>query len=276
MTNPAPGDKVLRRVRDLWWPSFESDAAKDPGAALDQLDLYMDEGNKGLKALAKEHADAVCDGSEEVHRQRTNQFLKSNTGKMFERFAGLALAHCLQLADAPYAVLGFKNESFVHCHNLSRKDFDVKFKFGDGTLKTTIDADIFAFNPTDIDADVFMISVKSTLKDRFHNVPFWNMLRRASVSEDFPEIEAENHHHLERMKYVAICSDLAEQQPDFGTDRGARNLLRVDASMLDGAYVTSSRALGLPNDCSNHLGDIRQHAFYRYSCFYEHLISSSQ
>jgi len=221
--------------------------------------------------MANDHADNKWPAATTGHRLAINQFMKSNTGKMFERFVGLALAYCLDLADAPYAVMAFKNENFGFCHGLTRADFTVNFKFGDGTLKTEIDADVFAFNPTHVGADVYMISVKSTLKDRFHNVPFWNLLRRAAVSPDFPEIYATNNATLARMKYIAICSDLANEQPDFGTENGARNLLQIDASMLDGAYVTASRAKGLPTDCTNHLGAIRKHAFYRYSCFYEYL-----
>lgn len=275
MYNAAPAS-VLGRLRDLWWPHFiRSVHNEGPKATLDKLDCFMDAGNAGLLGLARAHADATAGTDLDQHRQRSSQFLKSNTGKMFERFVGLALAHCLQLADAPYAVMAFRNDSFAHCHNFSREDFDVKFKFGDGTLRTTIDADIFAFNPSDSSAEVFMISVKSTLKDRFHNVPFWNLMRRAAISDDFPEMEAVNRTHLARMKYVAVCSDLAKEQPDFRTASGARNLLKIDASMLDGAYVTASNAKGLPNDSIDHLGDIRQHAFYRYSCFYEYLSASS-
>jgi hypothetical protein len=85
--------------------------------------------------------------------------------------------------------------------------------------------------------------------------------RRAAVSDEFPEIVPIDRDTLARLKYVAICSDFALEQPDFGTDAGARNLLQIDASLLDGAYVTSSRARGLPTDCTNHLGEVRQHAF---------------
>lgn len=272
----APAASVLGRVRDLWWPGFTADV-ETLGAetTLDQLDLAMDMGREALFELAVAHATSKGGGDIDSERQRANQFLKSNTGKMFERFVGLALAHCLELADAPYAVMAFKNANFGYCHGISRSDFEVKFKFGDGTLRTSIDADIFAFNPIDPVADVYMISVKSTLKDRFHNVPFWNLLRRAAVSTDFAEVEASNHAHLSRMKYIAVCSDLAQEQPDFGTDAGARNLLQIDASLLDGAYVTASRARGLPTDCNNHLGDVREHAFYKYSCFYGHLLATS-
>jgi len=262
---------VLRRIRDLWWPEFIK-AVKRDGAAqtLDQLDVIMNSGRRALFGLAAAHGTSSGVDAES-RRQRTSQFLKSNTGKMFERFAGLALAYCLQEVDSPYAVMGFRTDNLKYCHGLSRNDFRVAFKFGDGTLSTPIDADIFAFDPVSPEADIYMISVKSTLKDRFHNVPFWNLLRRAAISGDFPEVQAENVDLLSRVKYVAICSDLAEQQRDFGTEAGARNLLRIDASLLDGAYVTASKALGLPNDCDNHLGDIRKHAFYRYSCFFGHL-----
>ena len=260
---------VLGRVRDLWWPAFlKSLETLGPETTLDRLDEVMSSGREKLIELATSHGETQGGGDADSIRQRTNQFLKSNTGKMFERFVGLALAHCLRESNSAYAVMGFKNSNLGFCHGASRSDFEVAFRFGDGTLKTTIDADIFAFNPRDVDSDVFMISVKSTLKDRFHNVPFWNLLRRTAVSSDFPEIVATNPAHLAKMKYVAVCSDLAQEQPDFGTEAGARNLLQIDASLLDGAYVTASKAKGLPSDCREHMGNIRGHAFYRYSCFF--------
>ena len=268
----APDASVLGRIRDLWWDAFvDCHQREGVEATLDKLDIFMGDGRDRLQAMAQSHADANAQGGTSRHTLLVNQFLKSNTGKMFERFIALALAYSLDQVDADYCVQPFRASEIRNAPGLSRDDFKVTFKFGDGNLYTHIDADVFAFNPTARDADVFMISVKSTLKDRFHNVPFWNLLRRAAVSEDFPEVVAGNLDVLDRLRYVAVCSDLAAEQPDFGTDAGARNLLQVDASLLDGAYVTSSRARGLPSDCTDSLGDIRAHAFYRYSCFYRFL-----
>lgn len=268
MTKPRPL-RTMARIRELWWDDFiDSVNACGPEHTLDRLDTFMAVGRDRLFEMATEHADKGADPGTSRHITLRTQFLKSNTGKMFERFVGLALAQCLREADSDYCIQPFVGKAIVKAPGIERTSFRVNFEFGDGSLYTYIDADIFAYNPTDPDADVYMISVKSTLKDRFHNVPFWNLLRRAAVSDDFPEIAPHDRDVLRRMKYIAVCSDLAEEQPDFGTDRGARNLLQIDASLLDGAYVTSSRALGLPQDCTNHLGDVRQHAFYRYSCFY--------
>lgn len=268
---------TLGRVWDLWWPAFlEHVEAHGPCATLDQLDIFMGAGRDRLIEMAAEEASKKADIGSDRHRLLANQFIKSNTGKMFERFVGLALAHCLKLADSAYCIQPFTDPALRRGLGVDRSQFMVDFKFGDGTLMTAIDADLFAFNPTDQDADIFMISVKSTLKDRFHNVPFWNLLRRVAISGDFPDVEARNFGTLEHVRYVAVCSDLAQEQPDFATDRGARNLLQIDAALLDGAYVTASRARGLPEDCKDHLGDIRQHAFYRYSCFYRYLTASCE
>jgi hypothetical protein len=91
------------------------------------------------------------------------------------------------------------------------------------------------------------------------------------VDDSFPDVVASNRDHLSRVRYVAICGDIAAEQADFATDAGARNLLQIDAALLDCAYVASSRARGLPDDCQGQLGAVRQHAFYRYACFLEHL-----
>lgn len=263
----------MQNVRNLWWPHFVDDVVtKGAPVALDQLDTYMDVGREALIALAGAYADSKGhDAGQDSHRQAATQYLKSNTGKMFERFVGLALSHTLAEADSPYCLLPCRAELLGHCHGMSREDLRVNFVFGDGSLATYIDADLFAFNADDPNDEIFLISIKSTLKDRFHNVPFWNLLRRAALSSDMPDVVAGSPSVLGRMKYIAVCSDLAQEQPDFGTDAGARNLLQIDAALLDGAYVTASKAKGLPTDCTNHLGDVRQHAFYRYSCFYRYL-----
>lgn len=264
---------TLTLIRDLWWGPFEQFCVEHgPAAALDQLDVFMDISRDQLFDRAGTYADDKdhVRGSDS-HRQAATQFLKSNTGKMFERFVGLALCHALAAADSSYCLLPCRADTLGLCHGMTREDLEVKFLFGDGSLVTHIDADLFAFNADDPTDEIFLISIKSTLKDRFHNVPFWNLLRRASLSSDMPDVVATNPTVLKHVKYIAVCSDLAKEQPDFGTDAGARNLLQIDAALLDGAYVTSSRARGLPTDCTNHLGDVRQHAFYRYSCFYEYL-----
>ena len=265
--------KTLAQIRDLWWQEFESYCEHNGASdALDQLDAFMENSKDRLTVLARLHACSKGHrpGSDE-YRQAETQFLKSNTGKMFERFVGLALCHALISAGSSYCLLPFRKDTLKHCFGMKKEDFSVNFVFGDGSLATNIDADLFAFNAMDATDEIFMLSIKSTLKDRFHNVPFWNLLRRASLSQDMPDVVAANPQVLEHVKYVAICSDLAEEQPDFRTEDGARNLLQIDAALLDGAYVTSSRAQGLPDDCTNHLGDVRKHAFYRYSCFYEYL-----
>jgi hypothetical protein len=269
----APATTVLGRVRDLWWDAYIRSVESDGiSHALDRLDSYMGAGRSNLAVMAAAYASDLGHerGSDEF-RQRVNQFLKSNTGKMFERFCGLALAYALDISDAEYCVNPFRRDTLVRCPGLSRESFMVEVVLGDGVLLTPIDADLFAFNPVNPEDEVFLISIKSTLKDRFHNVPFWNLLRRCAVSDGFPDITARDLDLLSRMKYIAVCSDLAVEQPDFGTDAGARNLLQIDAALLDGAYVTASRARGLPLDCTNHLGIVRQHAFYRYSCFFEYL-----
>lgn len=263
---------VLGRVRDLWWqPYLELTHKIGVLKTLDRLDACMDIARDRLLDMAAAYAArAGAEPGSDTARQLASQFLKSNTGKMFERFVGLALAQALASADAPYAVQPFRADC-LKLAALTRDDFVVEVVLGDGVLLTPIDADLFAFNPTRADDEFFMISVKSTLKDRFHNVPFWNLLRRCAISADFPDFKSRNPKVLGLARYVAVCSDLAREQPDFSTDAGARNLLQIDAALLDSAYVTASRAKGLPVDCGDQLDEVRQHAFYRYSCFFEYL-----
>ena len=267
----------LGRIKELWWPGYlELVDQVGLSTALDRLDECMVAAQNNFMELAAQFANGR--GQEigsDPFRIAVNQFVKSNLGKMFERFCGVALAYALERADGRYCVQPFRNRELAQCKGLHKNDFRVEVKFGkkseDRKLQTPIDADLFAYNPTNDEDDIFLISVKSTLKDRFHNVPFWNLLRRAAVSRDLHDIRAVDISLLEKVKYIAVCSDIAVEQPDFGTDAGARNLLQIDAALLDCAYVTSSRARGLPDDCVAQLSEVRQHAFYRYSCFFDRL-----
>jgi hypothetical protein len=265
----AKEETVLGRLRALWW-DYYLQMIKEKGidVALNNLDLCMDKGREAF--LKQSLAYALKKGHEansSASIQATNQFLKSNTGKMFERFCGLSLAHALYVSGSDYCVMPFRGEIVKLCHGLTIRDFGVEVNLGAMHLPTVIDADLFAFNPTNEDADIFFISVKSTLKDRFHNVPFWNLLRKAALSSDFPNVRALKPEVLERVKYVAVCSDLAKEQPDFRAEVGPRNMLQIDAALLDGAYVTASRARGLGSG-GNKIGSDRDFAFYPLSNFF--------
>lgn len=263
-------DSVLGRLRDLWWKHYLQ-SIKEEGIdkALDALDKFMRIGNEEFRIRADKYA--VSKGHElntARYIQSVNQFLKSNTGKMFERFVGISLAQALFVSESKYCVVPFNDTFLKYCRGLSVKDFQVKVLLGGKWLITHIDTDLVAFNPSDESSEIYMISVKSTLKDRFHNVPFWNLLRQSSISSDFKHIKADNKALLSKVRYIAICSDLAEQQPDFGAEAGPRNLLCIDAALLDGAYVSASKARGLGNDSGETIGHERRAAFYPLSRFF--------
>ena len=54
------------------------------------LDLHMSAGRDALVSEANAYASSNAD-SEAKRIQLTSQFLKSNTGKMFERFVGVSI-----------------------------------------------------------------------------------------------------------------------------------------------------------------------------------------
>lgn len=264
--------KVLNRVKELWWPHFLDLFAQNQIIAVNELDSAMRISRNELQQLAKEYAfEEIGNRDSNSYRQRISQFLKSNTGKMFERFIGLAIAHYLKENNSEYAIWPFRKDLSEVCNHLSKDKFDIECQLGQTTYNTTIDSDLIVFAPGNPDLDFYMLSIKSTLKDRFHNVPFWNLLR-VCATNNIHNLNAVNHDILSRAKYVAACTDLAEEQPDFASHEGPRNLLCVDAAILDGAYVTSSVAKGLGAD-NNHFGRSRNEAFYPLSKFVEMLSS---
>jgi hypothetical protein len=267
-----PKSKMFSRIKDFWWDAFLTNYETDAGGCLDALDVSMNVGQQRLRETASAHA-ASCgfkDGTPE-HAQRVSQVLKSSTGKMFERFIGLAISYSLLKADSRYAVWGFNSRISRWREDLSPKNFEVSMSLGRHSYSIPIDSDLVAFDPQDKSAPIYMLSIKSTLKDRFHNVPFWNMLRIGALTDDQNwRMTASNAPLLASVKYVAVCSDLASEQPDFGSLSGPRNLLCLDAALLDGAYVTAANAKGVVTS-SNHLGANRDHPFAPLSCLVNQL-----
>ena len=76
---------------------------------------------------------------------------------------------------------------------------------------------------------------------------------------------------LKKISYIVICTDLAKEQPDFNNPKGPRELLCIDAALLDGAFVTSKKAKGLGSN-ENCLGVNRDFPFYKLSSFLKILI----
>ena len=134
---PARESVTLGRVWDLWWPAFIEYVNKyGPSSTLDQLDIFMAASRDRLIKIASEHAAKSAEPGTDRYRQLASQVIKSNTGKMFERFVGLALAYCLKEDDAAYCIQPFTDAALRNCHGLERSRFVVNFKFGDGTLST--------------------------------------------------------------------------------------------------------------------------------------------
>ena len=265
------GQKGLARIRDLWWPHFLQAFGQGPLRAIDNLDLCMEASRQRFERMAGEYAKSneSSEGSSSS-TQRSMQFMKSNTGKMFERFIGLAIAHYLKEVNSRYAVWAFRNDITQFSPKLHPANYSITVMLGNVSYETPMDSDLAIFNPTDLGETTYLASVKSTLKDRFHNVPFWQLLRRAALSHDFLNIQAKVPGLLEEFKYVGFCTDLAEEQPDFSNVSGPRNLLCLDAALLDGAYVTASKAKGLGQG-DNHFGPQRDAPFYPLSKFVEML-----
>lgn len=274
LTNPDSPD-VFGLIAKYWWTEFVDQYTKDPIACIDQLDCAMASARLDFNESAEKYAtDLGYEVGTREHYVRVSQALKSRTGKMFERFIGLAIAHILLEKGSRFAVAGFGSQSAAWAPHAAPSAYEISTGIGAVGYKTAVDADLIIFNPMDEDDDTFLVSIKSSLKDRFHNVAFWNVARLAALSNDtsWGRLGCSNPDALRKAKYVAICSDLSDEQPDFANPKGPRNLLCFDAALLDGAYVTSSKARGLVKS-TNHLGQGRDFPFSPLSDLMTHLTS---
>lgn len=264
-------EKAFYRIREFWWPHFISSFSTAPRQTLDQLDLCMDAGQAQLRQVATNHATNLgFAANSPEHIQRVTQVLKSNTGKMFERLIALSIAHALHTFDSDYCVWSFTADLAEITNVINKDELVVSVKLLGASYQTAIDADFLIFDPNNADADYFLVSIKSTLKDRFHNVPFWNLLRHIAITKALSNVTPADVDALKRPKYIAVCSDLAEEQPDFSATSGPRNMLCLDAALLDGAYVTASRAKGL-GGTGTHLGHDRSAPFFPLNTLISHL-----
>ena len=111
MMNTAPQDSVLARVRDIWWEPYIQTYQDSGATSLDSLDLCMDRSRARLNEMAQAYArQKVPAGTGSRFTLYVNQFLKSNTGKMFERFVGLCIAHHLKTSNSDYCIWPFRDD----------------------------------------------------------------------------------------------------------------------------------------------------------------------
>jgi len=195
-------------------------------------------------------------------RRGRNNWIKSNAGKIFERLVGFSLANAL--VGTNFAIWPFRNDAHSKV-GFGPEDTLVNVEAAGEQLSTPIEADFVATRiPNSQDSPILLISVKSTLKDRFHMVGFWKLLLDVSVSPVVrPEITASNSTRLSRCKYVVVCTDIAEEQPDLAHE--PRNLIKIDAAVLDFAFASlGPEATFLGVDFGRDEGG-RNHIFHRLS-----------
>lgn len=169
--------------------------------------------------------------------QSRRQAVKSNAGKIFERYVGYALAKALQ--GTRWAVW----------HN--RKDAKEKFGFvpseylsivkqlkGNEEIDVEIEGDLLISRPGVPDYPLIVISIKSTLKDRLHNVTMWQLAKNISLDENMSKtlgLVAKNPQKLRRVYYCLACADIAQEQRDLQTT--PRRKIKFDVSFLDFAFA---------------------------------------
>jgi hypothetical protein len=75
--------------------------------------------------------------------------------------------------------------------------------------------------PGDPDSPIVIFSIKSTLKDRLHNVTMWQLAKNIALDPHMSKklgLVAKNPQKLERVLYCLACADTAQEQPDLASE----------------------------------------------------------
>lgn len=170
------------------------------------------------------------------NRQSLMQSVKSNAGKVFERYVGYAVARALHgtgwaiwhnTASAEKA-LGIKPSDWLK----------VTKKYGEKEVTIEIEGDLLIAMPGKEDGFLILLSVKTSLKDRFHNVALWNLVKVIAADDEMAEkigIKAVNKEKLQKVIYCVAASDIAEEQKDLAEE--PRKKIKFDAALLDYAFA---------------------------------------
>lgn len=168
--------------------------------------------------------------------QSRRQAVKSNAGKIFERYVGYALATALQGTE--WAVWHNRRDAKTLLGFDPSQHLLITKQFEDEEIAVEIEGDLLIARPGDPDSPIILFSIKSTLKERLHNVTMWQLAKNIALDPDMSKkmgLVAKNPSKLERVLYCLACSDTAQEQPDLAKE--PRRKIKFDVSFLDYAFA---------------------------------------
>ena len=261
---------VVERINRLWWPNYLTMASKNRKDAINKLDLAM-----GGPGPLRNEARSFCLESGEIEGtprfiQRFNQFLKSNTGKMFERLIIFSISENLLHHDSDFVCLPYV-KSVKELMSEDPNIFNINVTLGEKNFFSDLDADAVVFNPENpLDNEIYFLTMKSTLKDRLHSAIFLNLLRYVALGDSQERVTSNSPEILHRLNYVLVCTVLAEEQPDLNSEDGPICMIGLDVALLDGAFVTGDTVKAVGNE-GPFFGKGRSHPFHWLSRFIDML-----
>lgn len=221
--------------------TFTNEGEEHPAIkALDFLGNILLEAYPEVKADIENEIPLPADADENVRKkleQSRRQAVKSNAGKIFERYVGYALAKALQgtgwavwhnRQDAK-KILGFAPSEYLSI---------VKQLKDNEEIAVEIEGDLLISRPGVPDYPLIVVSIKSTLKDRLHNVTMWQLAKNIALDENMSKtlgLVAKNPQKLNQVYYCLACADIAQEQRDL--EKAPRRKIKFDVSFLDFAFA---------------------------------------
>lgn len=200
------------------------------------LDAYSDVKSEIRQAQIDKHG-ATPDPQK--LEQSVMQGVKSNAGKIFERYVGYGLA--IALRGTGWAVWHNRQDaSEVFGYNTSEY-LQVALEFNGEEICIDIEGDILIARPNEPESPLIVVSIKSTLKDRLHNVALWGLVKKVAadpVASKAVGLRAVHPEKLSKVIYVLACADTAQEQTDLAST--PRRKIQFDVALLDFAFAALS------------------------------------
>lgn len=202
------------------------------------LDSYADVRGDIRRSLTAKQGNTP---NPEKLEQSVMQGIKSNAGKIFERYVGYALA--LALNGTGWAVWHNRQDAKEMFGFNTSETLQVYTEFNGQEISIDIEGDVLIARPNEPESPLIVVSIKSTLKDRLHNVALWGLVKRVAsnqIASEAVSLKARHPEKLRRVVYILACADTAQEQRDLA--EAPRRKIQFDVALLDFAFAAVSTA----------------------------------
>lgn len=189
----------------------------------------MESSYEGVNDAIREHLPEVEDEAQGLSKY--NQGVSKTGGMLHEYLV------CYNLAEN---LLGTNAAVAFHKPSVIKQATTLKRNYAGEELEIELEGDIVVFDPSDKEAPVILISMKSSMKERSHIATMWSLLHDIGKNDNLRNeynIEVDDPYNiLDNAIYTFVTADL---YGDFD-ENSVRNLIKMDISFMDYFFLGRS------------------------------------